>query len=66
MGADFGTTPFGHEQVLASARSEPCATCGGDGWLVDHSRECYARGECVGCDGVQVQCSSCGGSGRLP
>lgn len=63
LGSDFGTTPFGHEQVVARI-PEPCANCGGDGWVVDHSDECYARGDCVGCGGVQVQCPSCGGSGQ--
>jgi hypothetical protein len=39
--------------------SYSCNTCGGDGWYVDHSDDCYASGECVGCGGVQRPCPDC-------
>lgn len=40
-----------------------CDRCGGDGWIVDHSDECYAAGDCVGGQGcpVQRQCEACRG-----
>lgn len=65
------STPGEQAEYVAPDQSEgraaPPANCGwceGDGWYVDHSDECYAKGECVGCGGIQRQCEKCSGSGR--
>ena len=38
------------------ANDDPCPSCDGLGWMVDHEDACYERGDCVGCGGVQVPC----------
>lgn len=47
-----------------TAEDATCTSCHGDGWYVGHEEECYTTGDCV-CDGVQIQCETCGGLGRL-
>lgn len=53
---------------------EPCPTCNGDGWVIDHDEACYEAGDCIGCGGRQVRCDDprghadpcthCGGEGH--
>lgn len=65
-----GYDEFGRDDHLGNP-SDPgpqpdptCPDCRGDGWVIGHENQCYAKGECE-CSGVQEQCERCRGSGRL-
>lgn len=52
---------------------EPCLRCDGDGWYVDsesgHAPNCDCDTKMTTCPievQVQVECSACGGTGRVP
>lgn len=52
------------ERMSAEAQgAEVCSDCQGDGWLLGHEDQCYAKGACE-CSGVQEWCDRCRGTGR--
>lgn len=57
--------PEGRPSIPQASHGETCPKCAGDGWQIDHSDECYEAGDCVGCGGVQVECETCEGTGRV-
>ncbi len=70
--ADEAATLPARSFVVHTANIAPttCETCGGYGWeeYADHAPECYVKGDCVGCGGVQNRrdCPTCNGEGTVP